>query len=70
MNYGNEPNFVIWNHYGISNEESYLRLVMRLLAFAYAIGNKIGVDFTKVDENGDICGAVLIVSCDDIAHKE
>lgn len=49
MNYGNEPNFVIWKHYGISNEESNLRLVMRLLAFAHAIGNKIGVDFTKVD---------------------
>lgn len=37
---------------------------------SYAIDNKIEVDFTKVDENGDISGAVLIVSCDDIALKE
>lgn len=37
---------------------------------SYAIGNKIEVDFTKVDENGDISGAVFIVSCDDIALKE
>lgn len=35
MNYENEQTFVIWKHYGIPDEESNLRLVMRLLAFAY-----------------------------------
>lgn len=37
---------------------------------SYAIGNKIEVDFTRVNKNGDTFGAVLIVSCDDIAYKE
>lgn len=39
MNYENEQTFVIWKHYGIPDEESNLRLVMRLLAFAYKIEN-------------------------------
>lgn len=44
--------------------------VHKCVLMPFAVDNEIEVDFTRVNLNGDIFGATLFVSCDDIALKE